>query len=876
MNGTDLLADYRGHRSEAAFGELVCRYTNLVYSVAKRRLSNVTLAQEVTQIVFIRLAKSVPNLRGDAELVAWLHRTTVHVSVDLWRSETRRRIREEKAASMQPAAADNPHWDDLSLILDDALNDLNNADRQAILLRFFDGKAMREMGDVLGISEDAAKMRVSRALERLRGQLGNRGVTCGAVALGTLLAERAIEAAPGPLVTSLVHLRIPAATGGLVAFFAQVPRLKLISGLEAIVVVATISIMLLRSRLDGNRTSPTGASQASSLASASAANAQTGSVAGENSAGAVDASEPDPLKLLQAVAQARQRIGSGSIHLQLAVERRVRGRTETNHIALAALFDGEKLRWEQVGREYRYTAVGDGSTAQEARMLAEGLDRAAGVREGLLQGFEAYYVTAYDGAALLSYRETDGQPSGAVIDNPTKGSSQSIFDPRCLGLGADLFVSSTIENSLGYKDAKSVKLVGKESVNGVPAWHVHVESRSDLPVDLWMDVAHPVHVVKSASGSKSAVSRYDSAATKDLIPVEVTTTGTYGTMSLTRRYLETDAQFNIPVDPVSWTLAGLGMQIGTDVADVRIHRRIGYWTGAGLSENLPNKKKKLPAPRAMAELLAAMEMDPASPAALEAALWIMLNTPDGPEVDKAGEVILREHTRDTNLVQFCQELERLRHLCSTNLLYAILNENPSAQVRVSACFSLATLRKEEAKFGQNQKAATEAMTLFERVIAESRPSGPAGKDLASKAKAELYELRHLALGHSAPETEGQDFDGQRIRLSDYRGRVVVVWFWCCGYSEAVEHKKLSERMNGKPVALIGVSGDNQLEAAKVALETQQLSWPQIWENGVGPIHKAWNVHKWLTTFVLDVNGVIRYRDVRGKDLDAAVDVLMRE
>src|SRR5256885_419312 len=102
MNGADLLTGFRERRSERAFGELVRRYTNLVYSVAKRRLSNVSLAEEVTQIVFIRLAKAAPKVRGDAELVAWLHRTTVHVSIDLWRSESRRQLREEKAVAMQP------------------------------------------------------------------------------------------------------------------------------------------------------------------------------------------------------------------------------------------------------------------------------------------------------------------------------------------------------------------------------------------------------------------------------------------------------------------------------------------------------------------------------------------------------------------------------------------------------------------------------------------------------------------------------------------------------------------------------------------------------------------------------------------------------
>src|SRR5215831_18139418 len=125
MNGTDLLADFRETRAEAAFSELVRRYTNLVYSVARRRVVNVALAQEVTQIVFIRLAKAAPQLRGDAELVAWLHRTTVHVSIDLWRSETRRRAREQHAIAMDPNCAEEDVWGELRPVLDEALDQLN-------------------------------------------------------------------------------------------------------------------------------------------------------------------------------------------------------------------------------------------------------------------------------------------------------------------------------------------------------------------------------------------------------------------------------------------------------------------------------------------------------------------------------------------------------------------------------------------------------------------------------------------------------------------------------------------------------------------------------------------------------------------------------
>src|SRR5437867_11769740 len=213
MNGTELLADFRKTRSEDAFSELVRRYTNLVYSVARRRLSNDSQAQEVAQIVFIRLAKAAPDIGGDAELVAWLHRTTVHASIDLWRAEVRRRAREEHAAAMEPDRTEDTPWNEIAPDLDEALNKLNDVERQAVLLRFFEKKSMRDLGHAFGISEDAAKMRVSRALDRLRTQFSARGVTCSALALSGLLAERSVEAAPSQLILVLAGLPIPVAAG---------------------------------------------------------------------------------------------------------------------------------------------------------------------------------------------------------------------------------------------------------------------------------------------------------------------------------------------------------------------------------------------------------------------------------------------------------------------------------------------------------------------------------------------------------------------------------------------------------------------------------------------------------------------------------------
>lgn len=241
MSEYELLEAFIKKRSEEAFAELVSRYAGLVYSVARRRMANATLAEDITQIVFIRFAKTPPKVKSHAELVSWLHRTTVNVTIDTWRSETRRRNREQQATIMESNTSENEIWDEITPNLDEALNQLNEQDRQALLLRFFGRKAMRDVGFALGVSEDAAKMRVSRALDRLRTQLGVGGTACTVAVLGTILAERSVEAVPSQLISRLAALRLPLGAGliglgGLFGSLLRIPKFNL--GVGAVVLAA--------------------------------------------------------------------------------------------------------------------------------------------------------------------------------------------------------------------------------------------------------------------------------------------------------------------------------------------------------------------------------------------------------------------------------------------------------------------------------------------------------------------------------------------------------------------------------------------------------------------------------------------------------------
>ncbi|MFN7139309.1 MAG: sigma-70 family RNA polymerase sigma factor [Limisphaerales bacterium] len=189
------LASYAATGSEAAFRELVRRYIDFVYSTALRKLGGDThLAEDITQQVFTDLAAKATTLPRNVLIGGWLHRHTCFLASKLVRSETRRRAREKQAAHMNTNDPD-PVWNELAPILDDAVDALDSTDREAILLRFFEKCDFRSVGSALGVSDDTAQKRVSRALEKLKTLLSQRGVALSDAALGTVLADHVVASA---------------------------------------------------------------------------------------------------------------------------------------------------------------------------------------------------------------------------------------------------------------------------------------------------------------------------------------------------------------------------------------------------------------------------------------------------------------------------------------------------------------------------------------------------------------------------------------------------------------------------------------------------------------------------------------------------------
>lgn len=209
-----LLRRYVTSRDEAAFSELVRRHLPLVYSTALRRCFGDThRAEEIAQTVFSDLARKAHRLTTHPSLVGWFHTSTRYAVAAAFRGDQRRRVRETEALAMQEDAF-SPElvldWAQLKPVIDSALDQLSERDRQMVLLRFFENQPFAEIGQTFQLSENAARKRAERALDRLRLLLSRRGITSTSVALGLAISQQAVASVVLP-----THLAAAVTSGAL-------------------------------------------------------------------------------------------------------------------------------------------------------------------------------------------------------------------------------------------------------------------------------------------------------------------------------------------------------------------------------------------------------------------------------------------------------------------------------------------------------------------------------------------------------------------------------------------------------------------------------------------------------------------------------------
>jgi len=243
----ELVREYVQQNSEEAFAALVTRYVNLVYSAALRKTGNPDAAGEITQAVFIILAGKARGMRPETVLSGWLYQTARLTAANFLRAESRRVRREQEAFMQSPQGHTEPEiWPQIMPLLEDAMGRLGEADRNAIALRFFEGRNFKEVGAALGTGEDAAKMRVSRALEKLRRFFARRGVSSTTAIIAGALSANSVAAAPVTLAPAVMTVALAkGAAAGASTLTLVNGALKLMAWTKTKIAITTTLIVLL-------------------------------------------------------------------------------------------------------------------------------------------------------------------------------------------------------------------------------------------------------------------------------------------------------------------------------------------------------------------------------------------------------------------------------------------------------------------------------------------------------------------------------------------------------------------------------------------------------------------------------------------------------
>jgi len=245
IDDLELVRQYARCKSEEAFATLVSRHVNLVYSVALRQVRDPHLAEEITQTVFIILARKAGSLGPGTVVSGWLYRTARYAAAKALTLRQRRQGREQAYMLSQLNEIETDAWREIEPLLETAMGQLGERDHNALVLRFFEDRNFKDISSVLGTTEAGAKMRVSRALEKLRAFFTKRGLTLSATAIATAISAHSVQAAPVGLAASVTAATVKGAavTTSTLTLIETTLKLMAWTKLKTAVVVSAVALL---------------------------------------------------------------------------------------------------------------------------------------------------------------------------------------------------------------------------------------------------------------------------------------------------------------------------------------------------------------------------------------------------------------------------------------------------------------------------------------------------------------------------------------------------------------------------------------------------------------------------------------------------------
>jgi thiol-disulfide isomerase/thioredoxin len=273
-----------------------------------------------------------------------------------------------------------------------------------------------------------------------------------------------------------------------------------------------------------------------------------------------------------------------------------------------------------------------------------------------------------------------------------------------------------------------------------------------------------------------------------------------------------------------------------------------------------------------------IEAAPKDKLSFDMLMWVIQSLPD--EDGKAFNLLAKHWAKSAKMEGVCQMLATDPQTGAVKLLQRVLEYNPSVDIRGLACYDLAQLAGTKANHKGDVAAQAEAEKLYEQIREEFAAVKLDDDTLGKKAKDALTEIRSRGIGKTAPNVASARLDGKKVQLKDYKGKVVVldIWAtWCPPCREMIPHeRKMVDKFKGKPFALISISVDEEKDTLTDFLKETKMPWEHWWNGPSGGIIKDWDVHFFPTIYVLDAKGVIRYKHLRDKELEEAVEKLLAE